>query len=323
MKRPRHGRMLILGLPYFGKLLAAQLTARGWDARYAAHPGHGIRGWLALVPRIARADIIYLVASRIDRGSPQDRLLQLRRRPVVIHWVGTDVLIARDEYARGNVSPRLAKRATHWCDAPWLVDELRGIGVRSEYVALPVVVDDQPAAPLPREFRVLLYLPVDAFDREVFDMETLLALPSRFPQVQFSLIPSPPETLPQPLPPNVEARGWVTDMGALYDETTVYVRLTSHEGMSFMAIEALARGRYVIWTHPLEGAIQASGLEATTDAIRTLLKRHRRGELPLNDSGRAAALAEFAGPAHLDEIDRRHRNLLAAPHSTAVERGRG
>ena len=74
----------------------------------------------------ARADIVYLIGSRIDRASPQDRLLRLRRRPVVIHWVGTDVQIAVDEHRRHNVSLRVAERPIHWCDAPWLVDHRHG-----------------------------------------------------------------------------------------------------------------------------------------------------------------------------------------------------
>lgn len=310
----RRGRVLILGLPYFGKLLASQLRAKGWDARYAPHPGRDLPGWLALLPRLARADVIYLVGSRLDRGSPQDRLLRIRRGPVVIHWVGTDVLIAHEEHARGNISARIAHRATHWCDAPWLVDELDAIGVRSEYMPLPVPVDLSEPPPLPTDFRVLLYLPVDSFDREVFDMETLLALPGYFPEVHFSLVPSPAESLP-PLPPNLKARGWVSDMDALYRETTVYVRLTSHDGMSFMALEALSRGRYVIWTHPLEGAILASGLDDVRAAIQALLDRHKAGVFPLNDAGRAATLANFAGPAHLDEIDRRLRALIGSSSS--------
>ena len=299
------GRVLILGLPYFGRLLAGQLSERGWDAAYAAHPGRHAARWLKLLPRVARADIIYLISSRLDRGSPQDRLIRLRRKPVIIHWVGTDVPIAAAEHARGSASRRLSEEATHWCDAPWLVDELAAIDVRAEYVGLPVPVDAGPPPPLPGQFRVLLYLPVDAFDREVFDMETLLALPDEFPDVPFTLIPSPAESLPGPLPPNLEARGWVGDMDTLYRETTVYVRLTSHDGMSFMALEALSRGRYVIWTHPLAGAILARTRSEVSRALRDLLDRHQRGALELNEHGRAATLARFGGSKQLDEIDRR------------------
>ena len=218
----RRGKILILGLPYFGKLLAKDLGELGWQAEYLPHPGRSPGGWAKVARAAARADIVYLIGSRIDRGAPQDRLLRLRHKATVIHWVGTDVQIALDEHRRHNVSLRVAERPIHWCDAPWLVEELRTIGVISEYVSLPIPIHVPPAPPLPETFKVLLYYPVDAYDREVFDGETLLRLPEEFPGIPFVLIPSPPETLPQPLPSNLTAQAWVEDMDALYKDCLLY-----------------------------------------------------------------------------------------------------
>jgi hypothetical protein len=306
----RRGRILILGLPYFGKMLARDLSSLGWRAEFLPHPGRSAGGWARVAKAAARADIVYLIGSRIDRTSPQDRLLRLRRRPVVIHWVGTDVQIAVEEHRRDNVSLRVAERPSHWCDAPWLVEELRTIGVVSEYVPLPIPVETAPAPPLPEAFSVLLYYPVDAFDREVFDIETMLRLPGEFPGVRFTLIPSPAETLPQPLPPNLEARAWVEDMDALYRETTAVVRLTSHDGQSFMVAEALSRGRYVIWTHPMPGCTRAEGFDQVAKALRGLLKKHEEGSLKVNSSGRRVVLDRFGKGRPLGELDERLRGLL-------------
>ena len=308
MTRPP--RIVILGLPYFGEMLARLLGERGWDAGFAAHPGRSVGGWLALIPRLARADIVYLIGSRIEKGSPQDRLLQLRRRPVVIHWVGTDVLIAAEEHGRGRASERIVTRATHWCDAPWLVDELQAMGVRSTHVPLPIPLTADEPPPLPRDFRVLLYLPVDAFDREVFDMETLLRLPREFPEVRFVMLPSPAGSLPQPLPANLEARGWVNDMDTVYRQISCMVRLTNHDGTSFMVVETLARGRQAIWTFPMEGAIEAQGFEEVTEALRGLIERHAAGELGLNSVGREFVFKHFDGETLLSGLDTRLRALL-------------
>ena len=306
------GRILILGLPYFGKLLAKDLGDLGWTAEFLPHPGRSAPGWAKVARAAARADIVYLIGSRIDRKSPQDRLLRLRRKPTVIHWVGTDVQIAIDEHRKHNVSLRVAERPLHWCDAPWLVDELRTVGVISEYVPLPIPIHVPPAPPLPETFRVLLYYPVDDYDREVFDGETLLRLPAEFPEVPFTLIPSPAETLPGPLPPNLETRAWVDDMDQLYRETTVVVRLTSHDGQSFIAAEALSRGRYVIWTFPMPGCIKAEGFDAVASALRGLIDRHNAGELKVNQSGRRSVLERFGKGRPLRELDERLRGLLPA-----------
>ncbi|MEX1103303.1 MAG: hypothetical protein WED87_03575, partial [Dehalococcoidia bacterium] len=190
-------------------------------------------------------------------------------------------------------------------------DELAELGIEAEYLALPVPslhTGDPP--PLPDTFRVLLYYPVDPIDREVFDWDAMLGLATAFPDVQFQLVPSPPETLPGPLPPNLTARGWVQDVDALYRDTTVYVRLTAHDGTSFMAVESLSRGRYVIWTFPLSGAIQARGFEAVSAALRELWERHQRGELELNEAGRAAAVTDFDPDRLAGDLDARLREAL-------------
>jgi hypothetical protein len=306
----RRGRIVILGLPYFGQMLAGLLTERAWKARYFAHPGRNPVGWLRLLPALARADVVYLIASRVDRGSPQDIFMHLRRKPVVIHWVGTDVLIALEAHEKQDVSVRLVENATHWCDAPWLVDELRPLGVRSEHVALPIPVSKAEPPPLPARLRVLMYLPVDAFDREVFDMETLLRLPREFPDLDFTLVPSTADTLPGPIPPNLELPGWVTDMDALYSRTSVLVRLVSHDGMPFMVMEALSRGRYVIYTYPLPHVTHAAGYEAVASALGDLAARHAAGKLPLNEAGREYVLENFDRETLAANLDRRVSALL-------------
>lgn len=309
-------RVLILGLPYFGKLMTTELTSRGWNATYRDHPGKDVRGWLGLLPELARADLLYLISSRVDRRSPQALLAMGWRRPLVIHWVGTDVLFALEAFRAGDASGRLLRNAVHLADAPWLPDELREMGIHADYVPMPVpALSRGEPPPLPTEFRVLVYYPVDPIDREDYDAETIFRVIEAFPDVRFLLIPSPPEALPQPLPANLEARAWVHDMDSVYRETTVYLRLTHHDGTSFMAVESLSRGRHVIWPFPMPGVAQAQGFDAVSAALRDLLERHRAGTLGLNLEGRGAVLRDF-DPERLGTELNRH--LRAALHGRVL-----
>ncbi len=99
-------------------------------------------------------------------------------------------------------------------------------------------------------------------------------------------------------------------MDALYREITVCVRLTSHDGMSFMAVECLARGRQVIWTFPLPGAIHGSGFERVAAILRDLAARHAAGTLDLNDEGRAYVLEHFDVVRLSTELDERLQAAL-------------
>ena len=291
-------------------MLGDVLRDQGWDARFLEHPGRSPAAWLRVVSAVLRADLLYLVSARLERGSPLDRLLRWWRIPAVVHWVGTDVLIAADAHRAGRLSEVVARSATHWADAPWLVGELREMGIRSEVVPLPVPGIVEEAPPLPTVFRVLFYLPVDAFDREVFDMETMLRLPLEMPEVEFVLIPSTAETLPGPLPPNLSTRGWVTDMDALYREISVLARLVSHDGMPFMVLEALSRGRHVVYSYELPGVVAARGYDAVREAVAELYEAHRRGELGPNETGRRWVAETHAfGPAAA-AIDAKLRDVL-------------
>lgn len=304
-------RVVILGLPYFGKLMESELSRRGWRARYHAHPGRDPRGWARLLPDLARADLLYLISSRVDRGSPQAMLARVWRRPLVIHWVGADVLFALDAFRAGQASAQLLRHAIHLADAPWLPAELEELGVEADYVPMPVPAISREEPPrLPTEFRVLVYYPVDPIDREGFDADTIFRVIASFPDIRFLLIPSPPEALPQPLPPNLEARAWVDDMDAVYRETTVYLRLTHHDGTSFMAVEALSRGRHVIWPFPMTGVTQARTYDEVAAALRDLAERHRAGTLELNTEGREAVLRDFDAERLGTEMNRRLRAAL-------------
>jgi hypothetical protein len=312
-------RVLVLGLPYFGTRIADALGKAGWEARFLPHPGRSPAGWARVGAALIRADVLYLVSARVERHSPLDVLLRAWRRPVAVHWVGTDVLIAREQFAAGRLSHRAARRPTHWADAPWLVDELAEMGIEAEFVRLPVHGLAAETLPLPERFKVLLYLPVDAFDREVFDTETILHLPDEFPDVPFILIPSPPETLPPGLPPNLDARAWVDDMDALYREISVVVRLVSHDGMPFMALEAFSRGRYVVYPCQLPGATVAAGFEAARAAVAGLLARHEAGTLTPNAAGADWVRREYEPTAVIAELDRRLRGLISTDRPDAQQ----
>ena len=300
-------RVLFLGIPYFGRLLADLLSERGWDASYLARPGKDPRNWAKLLPRVARADILYLISARIDRRSPLDRILRVRSKPVIVHWVGSDARVAAKAFADRNVSARAVEMPVHWADAPWIRDDLRALGLRVEHVPLPVPNVAEEPSPLPEDFRVLMYLPEAEEHRAVFDVDTILELPGALPDVQFTIFPA--HSLPKPLPPNLTSVPWTDDVNALYRDHTVYVRLTTHDGMPFTLVEALSRGRDVVYPRPFPGVTQASGLESTVNALRALRADHQTGELGLNQEGIAYVRDQYDPETVTQGLEERIRAL--------------
>jgi len=284
---PAHGThtLAIGGLPYFGRRLANLLAGDGWRTAYLE-----TRGWRAqpalTALRIARAsDLNYQIGGQIERFSRPHLLRSVVRRPMVMHWAGSDVLYARRALRAGRATPALQRGITHWAGAPWLADELRKAGVAARWLPHSWVEPAQTLPPLPAgqgaPFTVLTYLPPG---REAFyGGEATLQIARALPDVE--VLVAGVEHLPWPAPPNVRCLGWHAQMEPLYARAHVLLRLPRHDGLSFMVQEALALGRHVIWNYPFTGVIQAGPGAVATAALRRLAARHAAGCLGLNEAG--------------------------------------
>ena len=215
-------------------------------------------------------------------GRLQDPLARIGI-PTVIAWVGTDVLRSAPK-----ASADVVERAWHWCVAPWLREELAEVGIEAPVVRLtpPPVPDQVPA--FPADLTVLAY----AIDGRsgLYGLDFVLDLAGRRPDVRFLLWATPTDALPE----NVRALGWVSDAEAVIAQTTLYVRPTSHDGLSNLVLESLVNGRYVLWTYPFPGAKRVDTVEHAAALIDDLCRRHAEGTLALNDEGRRAVMEMFA-----------------------------
>ena len=203
--------------------------------------------------------------------------------PTLIVWIGTDVLRMCAEGI-----PEMVERAWHWCVAPWLRDELAEVGIEAQSCARTPPRVPERVPPLSSEFTVLAYSLDDRGD--LYGVDFVLELARRRPDVRFLLLGATPI---DGLPENVTALGWVSDADAVMAETTLYVRPTSHDGLSNLVLEALANGRYVLWTYPFPGAERADSVKDAEASIDDLFEKHTEGRLPLNDEGRKAVLEMF------------------------------
>jgi hypothetical protein len=280
----RMPRVAVGGLPYFGRRLAALLDGDCWSARYLETRAWEPRAALRTLRQARDADLVYLVGGQIERLSRPHLLRLALRTPFVMHWAGSDVLYARQARSSGRATSWLVRGVHHWAGAPWLADELFQIGVRARW--LPHSWVDPPAVlpPLPAPddapFTVLTYLPEGRAD--FYGGEAVRQLAAALPDVQVLVTGAP--GLPWSAP-NVRCLGWVDEMAPLYARTHVLVRLPRHDGLAFMVQEALAFGRYAVWSYPFPGVLHAAGAEQAIAAVRQLRARHNRSDLPLNQAG--------------------------------------
>jgi hypothetical protein len=301
----RRPRVLIGGLPYFGHMLAGLLAVNGWEMRYLESPRYRPSDWMHAARAIAWADLVYLIGGQIQRGSRPDWLSRLGR-PLVMHWVGSDVSFARSVVEKGLVSDRLTSGPAHWVEVPWTGAELAQIGIRAEVVPLtsarlPIIM-----APMPEQFTVLTYLPPDR--PEFYGSADILRLAESLPDVHFLVAGS--AGMQQATPSNVRFLGWREDMAPVYAASSVLLRQPDHDGLSFMVLEALAAGRYAIWNRVLQGATHAATYDEALVALTSLRDQHRAGALRANEAGRDEVARSYSVDRVRSEILGRFESIL-------------
>jgi hypothetical protein len=308
----RDRSVVVGGLPYFGRRLAALLDGDGWRVRYLETRRWQARAALAALVAAARADLIYLVGGQVERFSRPHLLRLALAKPTVMHWAGSDVLHARAVVERGRATRTLLRGVTHWAGAPWLADELRPLGVRARWLPHSWVEPAVPPPLPPGPLTVIAYLPDGRFD--FYGGDAVLTVARALPDVR--VLVAGATALPSPRPPNVTPLGWVDDMAALYARSHALLRLPAHDGLSFMVQEALALGRYALWNQPppFAGVEHVAGVEPAVAVLRALAARQAAGALAPNADGMAAVRTRFSARAI--------RAGLLARFTTVLERRR-
>lgn len=216
---------------------------------------------------------------------------------VVRWWVGSDVMWCRAS-AQAVADARLLDQAVdlNIAVSPHLVDELSEIGITAEYVPSPCNLSnirDEPPEVLPSG--VLAYLPAER--RAFYGEQVLIAAIEAYPELDFYIVNDDYHTLQHF--PNVSSLGWVADMEPVWAKVGLLLRVTEHDGMPRMVLEALARNRYVIYSQAFEGCWYGRSVEQVLDH----LERFRQLHEPNHAGARIAqSISQNAGNLFLEKI---------------------
>ncbi len=281
-------RILVTGEPYLVRQIQRQLAGRLPHAIYWPEWKHSPR-WrkaLRLASVLPRVDVWYQLQGCAGRGWSCELALRLGVA-VVLHWLGTDVTDALRYFRAHPQHLPLLHKVAHWTFSPWLADELSSLGLSAQFMPFPQekvrgFLAQLPPA-LPETFAIATYIRDERPD--FYGWPKVLALAQRYPDVPIHVLGTT-GAFASTVPSNVRFWGWLEDPGPVLRESTVLVRMPEHDGYSGMVQEALALGRYVIWTYAVPGVYQARCEEDLMARIDTLRQAHQNGTLTLNVPGR-------------------------------------
>ncbi len=262
-------KILLLGEAYHAKMLVRQLKTylpQKIEASFSED--------VPLRKNLSAIDILHLISP------PLPVLGKVKRygKPVLFHWIGTDVYqIYIDHFIKKWLKKRLilAPNVHHLTVYEGLQTELASIGIQAENFPLASIKIPEQPPPLPQKFAVLAYVP--HFRWQFFGGDWIIQTARQLPDVEFYIVAS--DQVPQSLP-NVFPLGFVEKIERLYQKTSVLIRFTRHDGLPKMILEALSYGRQVLWTQSLPHCFQVKNVQEGL-AILTKLK----DECPFNEAG--------------------------------------
>jgi hypothetical protein len=197
---------------------------------------------ISFIKDISDVTIIYQVF--VPTSSKLIFICKLLGKKVVAHWIGTDVYnFTKDIYGYRYLS-LIDKHLV--CSAP-LQRELAEKKLFADI--LPIIPFNMDFAPIsmPLEHAVLLYVPKGR--EEFYGIDLIEKTINYFKNLIFYIVANDNRNVFYQN--NVKVMGWLNtnEMEKLYHKISIVLRVPKHDGLSMLVIEALAKGKNVIYNY--------------------------------------------------------------------------
>jgi hypothetical protein len=194
---------------------------------------------------IKKVDVVY----KIYGNSTFDWRLflsKLFRKKTITHWIGTDVL--EEMQNKNNLTARINRHLTdtNLAGSSLLKKELKEVGIEAFEIPIVPIKMITNLSFMPIKHSVLVYAPEG---REYFyGMNYVEFLAKKYPDVVFHIVANSKNSL---FMPNVIYHGKLSleKMNELYNKVSILFRYPEHDGLSMMLLEALAKGKHVIYPY--------------------------------------------------------------------------
>ncbi|MCK4306728.1 hypothetical protein KAW50_00720 [candidate division WOR-3 bacterium] len=267
-----------------GRYLVNMLKRVGVEAELllAQRVGLNPKKIVEFTKKLQRFEIVHFIS-----GYQRIKLLiwtRLWGKKVVNHWIGTDVLSVTKN-ARSKLLTRITDLLIHiqFANSPHLVRELKEARILANY--LPTIPPIHSQLSVAGRQGVLVYIPWDRVDfhrgAEVLEFARV------FQDVEFHVVGTRHSGF-LPTYVNIHYHGWVSNMDKVWEEVSVLLRFPRHDGLSSMVLEALARGKWVVWNYFMPHCSQIKRIEDIHQELKLALAK-----MEPNLKGRDFVLSEF------------------------------
>lgn len=172
--------------------------------------------------------------------------LRFAGKKIILHFIGTDVMnviASKRRLCRLKLFQWLGCHIVAVHDR--LLEELQSVGIDAKLVPFVNRVLRDHEAPLPKEFSVLAYVPQGR--EKHFGLEPIEKAARTLDDVLFTLFPRDYNNKEIP---NISSTPHVSHdkIIQLFQDHSVFVRMTVHDGLPNTVLEALSCARPVVWS---------------------------------------------------------------------------
>ena len=235
-------KTIFFGYEYFCKKLVNQLTEYDKENKYIFVSTNTFFNKLLAVYEILISNNIFIIGGSIY-GSKIIDLALLFNKKIFIEWVGTDILIASENYNKDYI-----KKCIHLCEVGWTQEELKQIGINAKICDIVTISSDECNNHKICDDGITVFSYIAQNREDFYGIELILKLAELYPNVKFRIAGTTGVNCKQLN--NVKYLGWINNMNVEYDNCDIFMRLVQHDGLAFSVIEALSRGKWVIYSYP-------------------------------------------------------------------------
>ena len=196
-------------------------------------------------------------------------IARILNKKIINHWIGTDILIAKKNKNKTKIMQLFINY--NFSGSKLLHDELYDIGIKSEIV--PIILQDisHKISKMPSSHAILVYLPEGR--EEFYGYSIVLKLIKYFKSIDFYIIANNKIRINEK---NVILLGNVSveKMNEVYDRISILLRIPEHDGLSLMVLEALAKGKYVIYKYEFPYTYQARNYIEAKEKINLIISHN-------------------------------------------------
>ncbi|MFL2571150.1 MAG: hypothetical protein ACJ0QL_04640 [Parvicellaceae bacterium] len=179
-------------------------------------------------------------------------------------------LTATKAFEQGKFNKEYISNAFHFCEVDWIKEELEKIGINalvSNYMSFDKKVEVSYCSK--EKLSVLSY--VSDKRPDFYGLNEIINLAKNNPNINFNIVGTKASEN-QPLPNNLNAHGWIENMNNIFNDVHICIRFTQHDGLSNFVLEALSRGKQVLYNNKFNHCIYSNSEEDLNKNLKLLHK---------------------------------------------------